>query len=150
MAENILGPYTKYEYNDILTYNSAVDGVGDGVFVTSPDGSELYMVYHQHSSTNLVEPRYTCIDRVKFVPDENGGPDILYVYGPTTTPQPYPANVYKDDFNRDGRVTLADVFLVSRYIMSNAGYSAAYDPNADGKSDLNDIMYLMKVILTGV
>ena len=150
VAENVLGPYTKYQYNDILTYNSAVDGVGDGVFVTSPDGSELYMVYHQHSSTNLVEPRYTCIDLVKFVPDENGGPDILYVYGPTTTPQPYPANIYKDDFNRDGRVTLADVFLVSRYIMSNAGYSAAYDPNADGKSDLSDIMYLMKIIATGV
>ena len=32
----------------------------------------------------------TCLDRMKFVPDPEGGPDILTVWGPTVTPQPIP------------------------------------------------------------
>ena len=91
MAENVLGPYTKYVNNDILTYTSAVDGCGDAIFTTSPDGTELFLVYHSHSEVGMIEPRKTYIDRVKFVPDPNGGPDILTVYGPTTTPQPLPS-----------------------------------------------------------
>ncbi|MBQ5648760.1 MAG: family 43 glycosylhydrolase [Clostridia bacterium] len=91
IAENVLGPYKKYENNDILTFTASMDGCGDAVFTTSPDGKELFLVYHIHSAVGTVEPRMTCIDRVKFVPDPNGGPDILTVYGPTNTPQPRPS-----------------------------------------------------------
>ena len=69
-----------------------MDGCGDAIFTTSPDGKELFLVYHIHAAAGTaVEPRMTCIDRVKFVPDPNGGPDILTVYGPTSTPQPRPS-----------------------------------------------------------
>ena len=91
IAENVLGPYTKYKNNDILTFTASMDGCGDAIFTTSPDGKELFLVYHIHSAVGTVEPRMTCIDRVKFVPDPNGGPDILTVYGPTNTPQPRPS-----------------------------------------------------------
>jgi hypothetical protein len=29
----------------------------------------------------------TCIDRAKFLPDKNGGDDILVINGPTSDPQ---------------------------------------------------------------
>ena len=92
VAKDILGPYTKYVNNDILTYTAHMDGCGDAIFTTSPDGKELFFVYHIHSVVgNQGSSRMTCIDRVKFVPDPNGGPDILTVYGPTNTPQPRPS-----------------------------------------------------------
>ena len=139
VSENVLGPYTKYEYNDILTYNSAVNGVGDGILVPSPDGSELFMVYHKHCSTSLIEPRYTCIDRVKFVPDENGGPDILYVYGPTLTPQPYPSNHQ----TADNDSALLNASLLSQKIISG-GYDTRYDVNGDGHIGLKDALHIIK------
>ena len=93
IAKDILGPYKKYEYGDILSWNKHINGVGDGIFVKSPDGKELWMVYHMHFSPNEVHPRYTCIDRLKFVKDPNGGPDILTVQGPSTTPQTVPSKI---------------------------------------------------------
>lgn len=91
ISENILGPYTKYEYNDILTFTLNIDGCGAAVYVPSPDGTELFLIYHCHAAVGTVEPRLTCIDRIKFVPDPDGGPDIMCVYGPTVTPQPLPS-----------------------------------------------------------
>ena len=35
----------------------------------------------------------TCIDRIKFVPNPDGGADLLSVYGPTVTPQPLPSGL---------------------------------------------------------
>ena len=90
VAKDVLGPYTRYAYNDFLTSNVKVRGVGDGVFVSSPDGAELFIVYHCHKDMQTVEPRNTCIDRVRFVPDPDGGPDLLQFYGPTVTEQPMP------------------------------------------------------------
>jgi len=89
VADNPRGPWKKYKYNRILNYTCDVDGGGDGIVVRSPSG-ELFMVYHTHLSPTEVEPRQTCIDRMKFVPDPDGGPDILSFYGPTNTPQPLP------------------------------------------------------------
>lgn len=92
ISDNILGPYTKYQYNEILHYNAAIDGVGDIMFTTSPDGTEIFAVYHCHTVIgNEGSSRSTCIDRVKFVPDPDGGPDILDIFGPTTTRQPMPS-----------------------------------------------------------
>ncbi len=92
ISKDILGPYTKYEYGDIITWNMHTDGTGDAIFVKSPDGTELWMVYHRHQTPGQHTSRYTCIDKVKFVADPNGGPDILTVQGPSTTPQAVPSN----------------------------------------------------------
>ncbi|MBQ9429429.1 MAG: glycoside hydrolase family 43 protein, partial [Clostridia bacterium] len=67
VAKNVLGPYTRYPYNPILSSTAKMRGVGDGVFVSSPDGAELFIVYHCHKDMQTVEPRNTCIDRVRFV-----------------------------------------------------------------------------------
>ena len=91
VSKNIYGPYEKYEYNPFLVYNAAVDGPGDAVIMPSPDGKELYLVYHQHNAIGTVSPRMTCIDRLKFVPNPDGGPDVLVTAGPSSTPQPVPS-----------------------------------------------------------
>lgn len=147
VSENILGPYTKYEYNNVLTYNRELDGPGDAVFVQSPDGTELYMAYHRHSAVGTVSPRMTCIDRVAFVDDPDGGPDILTVFGPTSTPQPLPSNVYRYDFDRDGRTGLYDLLLLLARLRGDAAYSGTYDVNADGKVDQADFSILLLKLL---
>ena len=91
VSKNIYGPYEKYEYNPFLVYNAAVDGPGDAVILPSPDGEELYLVYHQHNAIGTVSPRMTCIDRLKFVPNPDGGPDVPVTAGPSSTPQPVPS-----------------------------------------------------------
>ena len=91
VSRNIFGPYEKYKYNEALCYNAYVDGAGDCVFVKSPDGDELFVVYHRHTKVgNKGYDRCVCIDRVYFVPSEDGGPDVLRVVGPTYTKQPVP------------------------------------------------------------
>ena len=91
VSKSIYGPYEKYEYNPFLVYNAAVDGPGDAVILPSPDGEELYLVYHQHNAIGTVSPRMTCIDRLKFVPNPDGGPDVPVTAGPSSTPQPVPS-----------------------------------------------------------
>lgn len=91
VSKSIYGPYEKYEYNPFLVYNAAVDGPGDAVIMPSPDGKELYLVYHQHNAIGTVTPRMTCIDRMKFVRNPDGGPDVPVTAGPSSTPQPVPS-----------------------------------------------------------
>ncbi|MFP7296838.1 family 43 glycosylhydrolase [Neobacillus niacini] len=90
-APTPMGPWTKYEQNPIMKSNIVVPGAGHHSLIHSPDGTELFMVYHTHNSTKATEPRKLGIDRVQFVPQENG-PDIMEVWGPTVTPQPMPSN----------------------------------------------------------
>ncbi|MBQ8837055.1 MAG: family 43 glycosylhydrolase [Clostridia bacterium] len=141
VAENILGPYTKYEYNEILTSNKHIDGVGDGIFVQSPDGTELWMVYHQHETPGKYSSRYTCIDQVKFVADPEGGPDILTVNGPSTTPQIKPSNIYRYDINRSGIISLYDAMKVLRDKPST--YSGIYDTDCNNRLDEYDAMAII-------
>ncbi|MBE6679444.1 MAG: hypothetical protein E7598_02860 [Ruminococcaceae bacterium] len=145
VAENILGPYTKYEYNDILAWNSDIDGTGDGVFVKSPDGKELWMVYHKHFAVGTVSPRYTCIDKVKFVKDPNGGADILTVNGPSTTPQPKVSNIYRYDVDRDGATRLYDALLAIKE--PGELYSGKYDADCNNRNDENDAMAIIAEIV---
>lgn len=91
VAETVYGPYTKYKFNDILASTEEAYGVGDGIIVPSPDGTELFMVYHRHYKNGTIEPRMTCIDRIAFTADPDGGCDILTVCGPTATKQPMPS-----------------------------------------------------------
>ena len=84
------GPFTRCENNPLLQADNLIHGTGHHCFATSPDGNETFIVYHCHKSLTEAEPRWLCIDRVRFVPDESGV-DRLEVYGPTVTPQPMPA-----------------------------------------------------------
>ena len=90
VAENIFGPYTRQKNNPILHHHFMADGTGDGIVIYNRDRTEMYMGYHRHVSVSDVEPRMTCIDRMRFVPDPGGGPDLLTVCGPSVTEQPLP------------------------------------------------------------
>ena len=145
VAENPLGPYTKYEYGQVLNYNYELDGPGDALIIPSPDGKELYMIYHRHFSLDKVDQRQTCVDRIAFVDNPDGGPDILTVYGPTSTHQPLPSNVYRYDVDRDGQVGLKDVFtVVSKITTKVAEYSGYYDVDANGRINLQDAMQVVR------
>ncbi len=91
VSTNIYGPYEKYKYNEVLNSNLYADGAGDCMVIVCPELDEIFVTYHRHASVgNCGYDRDICIDRVYFVPDENGGPDILRIYGPTTLPTPAP------------------------------------------------------------
>jgi beta-xylosidase len=82
-----MGPWTKHEGNPILTGNGeTINGPGHHSFTRSPSG-QLYIVYHTHFDMTQMGPRKLAIDPAEFEPSPNGGPDLLKVYGPTTTPQ---------------------------------------------------------------
>jgi len=88
-ASNPFGPWTKYGSNPVLSGTANVKGPGSHCVAASPDGQELFIVYHSH-----LEPdgyvRQLNIDRMSFV-DNGGNPDIISVAGPTSAPQPYPS-----------------------------------------------------------
>jgi len=88
IADHPLGPWVKYEGNPILQSDLSigVSGPGHNSFTVSPDGTELFIVYHTHTDVQQRGGnRNLCIDRVRFE-DE-----ILVVAGPTRSPQPYPS-----------------------------------------------------------
>jgi beta-xylosidase len=85
------GPFVKYADNPILIHTGLgkkVTGTGHNSVTTSPDGKELFCVYHSH--INLDElgggPRKVNIDRLNFTAD-----NVMYIDGPTITPQNYPS-----------------------------------------------------------
>ncbi len=88
-----LGTYTKYEYNPILVSNDQAFGVGAATIFVSPDGSEHFIAYLRNFSPTVVRPLLTCVDRIRFVDNPNGGADILEMYGPTVNPQPLPSGI---------------------------------------------------------
>ncbi|MBD8960416.1 MAG: hypothetical protein EGQ82_08150, partial [Clostridiales bacterium] len=92
-AKSPLGPYTKYEKNPILVSNDQAFGVGAATVFPSPDGSEHFIAYLRSFSPTVTRPLCTCIDRIKFVPNPDGGADRLTVYGPTVTPQTLPSGL---------------------------------------------------------
>ncbi len=88
VSKTPLGDFEKYENNPILDSTASLHGVGCSYIVRSPDGSELFLVYHAHTDIATLR-RNVCIDRIVF--EENvDGADIAKVIGPTVTPQEYP------------------------------------------------------------
>lgn len=86
-ADNPFGPWRKASENPILKANLAigVSGPGHNSFAFSPDGCELFTIYHIHTFPDKPSGNRTvCIDRVQF---KNGK---MVVNGPTKSPQPYP------------------------------------------------------------
>lgn len=88
-SDSPMGPFERYKANPVLSYTSKIHGPGHHSFTTSPDGSELFIVYHIHYNTTTVQPRIMAIDRVRFVPRAYGT-SRLEIYGPTHTSQLLP------------------------------------------------------------
>lgn len=89
-SKNPLGPYHKYKNNPILQTNAIVHGTGHHGITTSPDGKEMFMVYHQHYDLHKANPRKFDIDRLRFTKDEDGK-TVLEAHGPTVNRQPIPS-----------------------------------------------------------
>lgn len=87
-SKNPLGPFTKGANNPVLQKNTAkggiVTGTGHNSVVHSPDGKEMFCVYHART-TATGDQRVVFIDRMKILKD-----GTLVVEGPTTTPQRIP------------------------------------------------------------
>jgi len=84
------GPWKKYKGNPILSATEKIHGPGNGMFILSPNGEEMFIAYHVHNSTNSVWPRKLALDRAYFKKNPKGGPDILVINGPTVDEQPAP------------------------------------------------------------
>ncbi len=89
-SDSPLGPWKKHEHNPIMKSTAYAHGTAHHCLTTSPDGKERFIVYHRHSNLTETEPRQLSVDRIQFVPQENG-PDLLEVWGPTRSPQPLPS-----------------------------------------------------------
>lgn len=87
-----LGPFKKAANNPVLQKNShkggTVTGTGHNSITWSPDGKEMFCVYHGRTAATG-EERVVFIDRMEV---KNGK---IVVHGPTTTPQPVPSGAGK-------------------------------------------------------
>lgn len=87
-SESPMGPFTKAGNNPVLQKNTekggVVTGTGHNSVVYSPDGKEMFCVYHART-TATGDQRVVFIDRMKIL-----GDGTLVVEGPTTSPQPAP------------------------------------------------------------
>lgn len=91
IASGPLGPYKKSPDNPVLQKNTAtggiVTGTGHNSITYSPDGKEMFCVYHGRTMKTGDE-RVVFIDRMKIL--DNGKLEVL---GPNTKPQPVPSGV---------------------------------------------------------
>lgn len=89
-SKSPLGPFTKAANNPVLQKNvengGIVTGTGHNSITYSPDGKEMFCVYHARTSATG-EKRVVFIDRMEI--QEDG---TLVVEGPTTTPQAVPGS----------------------------------------------------------
>ncbi|QJB37970.1 glycoside hydrolase family 43 protein [Chitinophaga oryzae] len=87
-SKSPLGPFVKAANNPVLQKNNdkggVVTGTGHNSITWSPDGKEMFCVYHARTLATGDE-RVVFIDRVKILKDGK-----LMVEGPTTTPQVAP------------------------------------------------------------
>lgn len=122
-----LGEYTKYGKNPILTAGTYenISGPGHHSFTTSPDGTELFMVYHTHTFPKVGGGnRQVNIDRVLFT--ETGE---MYVNGPTISKQPIPSTTALHNVALDASINHNDslVPLLNDGIFTIHKKNKAYD-----------------------
>ncbi|MEO6316730.1 MAG: glycoside hydrolase family 43 protein [Chitinophagaceae bacterium] len=90
VASSPLGPFKKAANNPILQKNTGnggvVSGTGHNNIVWSPDGKEMFCVYHARTAATGNE-RVVFIDRMQV---QNGK---IRLAGPTTSPQPLPSGI---------------------------------------------------------
>ncbi|MFT3936618.1 MAG: glycoside hydrolase family 43 protein [Chitinophagaceae bacterium] len=88
VGKSPLGPFTKAANNPVLEKNTAkggnVTGTGHNNIIYSPDGKEMFCVYHARTNA-------TGNDRVIFIDRMTVKDGKLTVNGPTTTPQALPS-----------------------------------------------------------
>jgi beta-xylosidase len=89
-SKSPMGPWTKARENPILSRNTKVSGPGHNSIIASPDGSELFIVYHVQKSLAGGDDRELAIDRM-FIDQTAGGPIRVRVTGVMSQPQPLPA-----------------------------------------------------------
>lgn len=88
-SKSPMGPWTKSQGNPVLRRTADVSGPGHHCFTDSPDGKELFIVYHSHQHLDHPGgPRQLAIDRATFV---EGPSPTMRIEGPTISPQPLPA-----------------------------------------------------------
>ncbi len=89
-AASPLGPFTKASNNPVLQKNTnkggIVSGTGHNSITYSPDGKEMWCVYHARTTK-------TGADRVVFIDRMTVNNGKIMVYGPTTKPQLLPSGV---------------------------------------------------------
>lgn len=89
-SKSPLGPYVKAANNPILQKNVAqggtVTGTGHNSIAYSPDGKEMFCVYHGRTTT-------TGNDRVVFIDRMTVKDGKITIDGPTTTPQRAPSGI---------------------------------------------------------
>ena len=92
-SKSPLGPFKKSDDNPVLGKNidkgGIVTGTGHNSITYSPDGKEMFCVYHGRT-TATGDDRVVFVDRMKILDDGR-----LVVYGPTTKPQPLPSGIRK-------------------------------------------------------
>lgn len=88
-SKSPLGPWTKSPDNPVLSMTPEVSGPGHNCVIDSPDGKELFCVYHEHKDQDINHGRVLAIDRMT-VDDLPDGGIKLHIDGPTRTPQPVP------------------------------------------------------------
>lgn len=71
--------------------NPHLYGTAHHAFTTSPDGSQLIMVYHAHRSINAVAERRVCLDIAGFDESGNFWAGTVNKGHPTATAQPLPS-----------------------------------------------------------
>ena len=90
-SKSPLGPFKKSNDNPILGKNvdkgGIVTGTGHNSITYSPDGKEMFCVYHGRT-TATGDDRVVFVDRMKIL---EGG--RLVVEGPNTNPQPLPSGI---------------------------------------------------------
>lgn len=89
-----LGPWAKAPDNPLLARDTAalVSGPGHNSVIASPDGRELFLVYHSHADAQSPSGRRLLnIDRLV-----NPAPGRLETPGPTRTPQPMPSGASRE------------------------------------------------------
>ncbi len=91
VSDEPLGIFEKPQENPLLTsgLRRDVSGTGHHSFTYSPDGTQLWAVYHSHTDVkNPSGNRKVNIDRAGFTPDGK-----LFISGPTTSLQPLPSGL---------------------------------------------------------
>ena len=89
-APSPLGPWTKAAENPILRNNPEVSGPGHNAIIDSPDGKELFALYHTHQLLTGGAKRQLAIDPIRVI-EEPGKPPRLVIDGPTLNSRPLPS-----------------------------------------------------------
>ncbi len=83
-ADEVTGPWTKYEGNPILQKPGELVGVGHSAMFTDKEG-QLRIVFHSHRSKTAIHPRFMNISTVRFITKD--GATVMQVDDNYVTPK---------------------------------------------------------------